>query len=47
MTFEDEFIPECVYNFSLLYCWITGRAKNVKVKKIVRKSDRKNEDSKN
>jgi hypothetical protein len=27
-------LPICFYNFTLLYCWITGRARNVKVKKI-------------
>jgi hypothetical protein len=37
VTFERgklKNIPVCFYNFALIYCWITGRSKNVKVKRI-------------
>ena len=37
VTFERgklKNIPVGFYNFALLYCWITGRSKNVKVKRI-------------
>jgi wyosine [tRNA(Phe)-imidazoG37] synthetase (radical SAM superfamily) len=36
-TFErgtENNLPVAFYNFALLYCWITGRARNVKVPKV-------------
>jgi hypothetical protein len=36
VTFErgKDNIPACFYNFALLFCWITGRSRNVKVKRF-------------